>query len=294
MFQEEFLFYIAEGKKLYFYNIYVKILNIKYKTMESTNSLTTQLTRLHWGIWGTLENNTKLPVGGSIFSHELTIDLLLDYDSFESLPQEKVSDLYTDRKDEFRKWFNDLPKIFSKSLDAETFFTLIMVQNGIKKRLNIPDTQERDAEKERNSKYHSNTTPPKLSDFKDATAFCAERAALAQYILQWLNIPSVYMSGITFFDDSEKSQSHSWIVLYPDSEKSLVWDIARPQEWLPNLYTVNGRISLDMFSRANNAYIKTQKLWKNSQRYFWVSDKPQLLSERFIPNIVASVDRILT
>lgn len=253
------------------------------------------LIKLHRGIWWTLRNGELLPVGGSIYSKELTIKLYLDFDTFEWVSVEHIESVYNENREQFKKWFQALPAYLQENIDPKTYFFLIAIQNWVKKRLNLPDNPSNEIRGKRDYKYHWSETTPKLSDFKDGTAYCAECAALGQYLLQLIDFPSIYMSGLTYFDDPENSENHSWIVLFPGTEKALIWDIARPDSGLPNLYKNDGTISEEMFTWEENAYIKTQKLLRKSERYFWVSDHPNFMPEKFIPKIVQGrVDHIIS
>ena len=266
--------------------------------MNTENNPLTQdeshITELYRGIWWTLRNGELLPVGGSNFSEKLTTKLFLDFDAFEWVSEELIESSYNENREKFEAWFEKLPPFLRANIDAKTYFLLIALQNGIKKRLNLPDTPSNEMRDIRDRKYHSSKTAPKLSEFNDGTALCAERSALGQYLLQSSHIPSVYMSGLTFFEDPEESENHSWIVLYPGTEKALIWDIARPDGTFPNLYKNDGTISEEMFRGKENAYIKTRKLMRESYRYFWVSDHPRFLSEEFTPHVIQKVDTIIS
>ena len=70
--------------------------------------------KIYRGIWvNRLENRQELPVGGSIFSDELTTKLTLDFDSFNGQldnyrsPQ-KISELYTQNRQAVTDWLSQV------------------------------------------------------------------------------------------------------------------------------------------------------------------------------------------
>ncbi len=144
--------------------------------------------------------------------------------------------------------------------------------------MNITSDIDPVAKLNRDAKYQDAT--PNLSDFRDGTAFCAERAALGQWLLESVGIPSAYMSGVTFHEDITDGVDHSWIVLYPDTEDSLIFDIARPEDnRLPNLYKSEAPFSQYIFENQENAFVEAKKLLRDTTRFFGVSDHPNLTNE---------------
>lgn len=246
--------------------------------LNEAKDRSSKTTVLHRGVWSVVENNMSLPVGGSVFSPELTVSLQLDFSEFQEFgSREKIHELYLMHQQSFDTWFELLPIDLKNSVAPEEYFTLIAVQNGVRSRLNLPvqsevdvdtDTDAKKIEIERNrlAKYDKKT--PKLSEFRDGTAFCAERASLAQWLLQQSGFSSAYMSGVTYFEDIADGSDHSWIVLHPGTEKSLILDIARPHNNLPNVYLPESPISEETFLNTQNAFLKTKKLLTNSERYF--------------------------
>lgn len=217
-----------------------------------------------------------LPVGGSVFSSKLTTKLHLDFSAFNRFVEaETFNKIYSDRETIFSIWFTDLPQVLRDAIDPRVYFALIAVQNGMEERLSIAHDSHVPRKPERDMKYLN--ALPKLSDFRDGSAFCAEQAALGQAMLQSLEIPSVYMSGVSFHDNLSDGADHSWIVLYPDTEDSLIFDIARPeQNRLPNIYKPEAPFSQYIFENKDNAFVETKKLLRNTVRYFGVSDHPNM------------------
>lgn len=160
-----------------------------------------------------------------------------------------------------------MPEMLRKHVDPQLYFSLIMAQNGMEQRLGVQAYETRDIATLRSRKYQHET--PKLSDFRDGSAHCAERAALGHWMLTIMGIPNVYMSGVSFFEDVSDGADHSWIVLFPGTKQSMIFDIARPENGkLPNLYKPDEVISVEVFSGQDNAFIETKKLLGTTTRYF--------------------------
>lgn len=253
-----------------------------------------EIKNLHRWVYGKLSNWKLLPVGWSIFSDKLTTFLELDFDQFEGINREKIELQFSEFHEKFEDWFRKMPIWLQNNIDLKTYFMLIAIQNGISNRLNITNNWWSVEENIKRNKKYSQEENTKLSDFKEGGSFCAERAALWQYLLQELWIPSMYMSGVSYYEKINDGANHSWIILYPNTDHSLIWDIARPHDQYPNLYKANGWITMDLFEWKNNIFLKTQKLLSSSERYFWVSDDPKMVNEEFNPVIISEkVNKIL-
>ncbi len=88
------------------------------------------------------------------------------------------------------------------------------------------------------------------------------------------------MSGVSFHTDVAEGGDHSWIVLHPDTDQSIIYDIARPgKNRLPNLYKSESPISKEIFEGQDNAFIEAKKLLGSSSRFFGVSDHPNMITE---------------
>jgi hypothetical protein len=55
------------------------------------------------------------------------------------------------------------------------------------------------------------------------------------------------MSGVSYYENIDDGADHSWIILFPDTERSLIWDIARPHQNYPNIYSHEGGINTQQF-----------------------------------------------
>lgn len=165
--------------------------------LEKKSEVASQLTRLHRGVWGTLENDMELPIGGSILSNELTTSLKLDFSNFpEFATQEKIDELYENGRLRYEEWFAQLPAGLRSAISPREFFTLCLVQNGMEMRLGVKSEFPPETEMARTARYSSEM--PLLSDFRGGISHCGERSALGQWLLQKVGIPSVYMGGVRF------------------------------------------------------------------------------------------------
>lgn len=224
----------------------------------------------------------ELPVGGSILSDEMTMKLRLDFSNFSMFADHaRLTELYEGMRAGFESWYAQMPETLRAAVSPLDFFILATVQNGMEARLEIGADFDDDKLRARNAKYDAGI--PKLSEFRNNIAYCAERAALGQWLLQTAGIPSVYMSGVNFDEELSDGGEHSWIVLFPDTDHSLIFDIARPQlvggRRVPSLYMPERTVSSDVFAGKSNAFLPARTLWGDTVRHFGVSDAPKLTDE---------------
>jgi hypothetical protein len=84
-------------------------------------------------------------------------------------------------------------------------------------------------------------------------------------------------------------EDHSFLVLYPWTEKELILDIARPlQKWTyPSLYKPKDRFDVSAFEWKSNYLIGTTNLLSGDEgQYFGVSENIQFANEEFRPNLI--------
>lgn len=208
--------------------------------------------------------------------------LRLDFSNFSMFADHaRLTELYEGMRAGFDSWYAQMPETLRAAVSPLDFFILATAQNGMEARLGIGEDFDDEKLRARNAKYDVDT--PSLSEFRNNIAYCAERAALGQWLLQTAGIPSAYMSGVAFSDELCDGSEHSWIVLFPDTDHSLVFDIARPQlvggRRLPNLYVSERTISAEAFVGKSNAFLPTRTLWGDAVRHFGVSDAPKLTDE---------------
>lgn len=230
---------------------------------------------IHRGIWAEhLDNNQELPVGGSLFSKELTIKLELDLAAFDEqlggFTEENIRKVYEQNKEGVKQW---LEKVGS-DIDPYTYFLCYQVQQKIHKLLEIdPNAPVNSFERQ---KMYRGQKPPKLSELKGRTE-CAERAALGQYLLQRAGAESAYVSGITMRDikdTDEFPEDHSFIVLkYPTKpESTLIFDIARPrsQHNVPRILATDVPFDYDLLKDKEDLLVGASEVLQGGRLWFGV------------------------
>jgi len=242
--------------------------------------------KIYRGIWADkLENRQELPVGGSIFSDELTIKLILDFDNFNGqldnyCSPQKVSEIYTQNKQAVTDW---LSKVGSK-IDPYLFFVTNTVQRKVQDLMNVKHESPPN-DLERQAKFKDNKAT--LTDLK-GIAMCAEQASLGQYLLQniLLVFPSTsYMSGVEARDPFADLGNHSFIVMKNPASKTYIFDIARPRSGnnLPRILETDVPFNYELFNKTRNLLVGTTEVLQGGRPYFGVGhpmleQKPQVIN----------------
>jgi len=104
---------------------------------EKQKSIETMLS-IHRGIWAErLNNGQELPIGGSLFSKELTTKLELDLEAFDEqfggFTEENIRKVYEQSKDSLKEW---LEKVGS-DIDPYTYFICYQAQQKVHKLLEV-------------------------------------------------------------------------------------------------------------------------------------------------------------
>ena len=232
---------------------------------------------LYRGVWADqLYSDQELPVGGSVFSSELTTKLELDFDTFEDqtkgFTSENLKNIYQQSEDSIKDW---LQKIGS-NLDPYTYFVCFQIQQKSDKLLQV-DSHNPTKSIDRQKIYQKKITP-NLSDLVGKSE-CSERAALGQYLFQKIGIDSAYVSGITMEDiqdTDEYPQDHSFIVLKNQGEdkSTLIFDIARPhhQHNLPRILKTDIPFTHQILQNKEELLIGATEVLQGGQLYFGVGD----------------------
>jgi hypothetical protein len=229
--------------------------------------------RIYRGIWADkLENGDELPIGGSIFSEDLTIKLQLDFDEFnEQLENyhspQKVSEVYTLGRKNIIDW---LAKIGSK-VDPYLFFVANTVQGKVQALMDIKK-EKIVSDLERKAKFKDNKA--KLTDLK-GIAMCAEQASLGSYLLQNIlekGYSSSYMSGVETMAPDEELNNHSFIVLKNSESKTYIFDIARPRskDNLPRILETDVPFNYGLFNSTKNLLVGATEVLEGGKMYFGV------------------------
>src|SRR3989344_1920903 len=175
--------------------------------------------KLYRGIWADkLELGQELPIGGSIFGDELTIKLILDFDSFNGQLEnyhspDKLSKAYEQNKESVESW---LTQNGSKA-DPYLFFVANSVQRKVQMLMQVNPHRLVDSF-ERFNRFKKDRA--RLTDLR-GLALCAEQSAFGQYLLQNVlekGYSSSYMGGVVSQDQDLKNST----------PKTLIFDIARP------------------------------------------------------------------
>lgn len=243
--------------------------------------------KLYRGIWADyLEDGEDLPVGGSIFSDELTTKIILDFSSFKGQldsfrsPQ-KLSELFVQNKPALIDW---LSKVGSK-IDPYIFFIANHIQIKVQALLDV-DVKNPPMDLKRRTRFQNDVA--KLSDLK-GLSMCAEQASLGKYLLQNVlekEYTSYYVSGVEMQSKSNELFNHSFIVIKTQTSKTYIFDIARPLSGnnLPRILETDVPFTYELFLNSKNKLVGATEVLKGGRLYFGVGnpmldDEPQIIEK---------------
>jgi len=240
-------------------------------TRESIEALKS----IHRGVWAEkLSNGQELPLGGSLFSKELTTKLELDFEVFEdqlsNFIEQNIRTVYEQNKQSVIYW---LKKVGS-DIDPYTYFVCYQVQQKIHELLEVDPNNPNLFERE---KMYRSDKPPKLSELKGKTA-CGERAAMGQYLLQKAGIESAYVSGITMqevADTDEFPKDHSFIVLKNPTEPNatLILDVARPiSQHVPRVLKTDVPFTYELLRDKDELLVGATEVLQGGRLWFGVGE----------------------
>ncbi|MCX6807536.1 MAG: hypothetical protein NTZ80_01880 [Patescibacteria group bacterium] len=232
---------------------------------------------IYRGIWADrLEDGQELPIGGSLFNKELTIKLELDFMAFdeqlESFTEGNIKKVYEQSEESVKKWLKQI----GSDIDPYTYFLCYQVQQKTHELLEIdPNTPPNLFERQ---KMYRGQKPPKLSELKGKT-YCAERAALGQYLLQKAGAESAYVSGIAMKDvkdTGEFPEDHSFIVLkHPtEPESTLIFDIAKPhsQNNVPRVLKTDVPFTYELLKNKKELLVGATEVLPGGRFWFGVGE----------------------
>jgi hypothetical protein len=229
--------------------------------------------KIYRGIWADkLENGDELPIGGSMFSEDLTIKLQLNFNDFNEQLENyhspyKVSEVYTQKGKNIIDW---LAKIESK-VDPYLFFVANTVQGKVQALMDIKK-EKIVSDLERKAKFKDDKA--KLTDLK-GIAMCAEQASLGSYLLQNIlenGYSSSYMSGVETLSPDGELNNHSFIVLKNQELKTYIFDIARPRskDNLPRILETDVPFNYELFNSTKNLLVGATEVLEGGKMYFGV------------------------
>ncbi|OGC82166.1 MAG: hypothetical protein A2V81_01550 [Candidatus Abawacabacteria bacterium RBG_16_42_10] len=238
---------------------------------------------LRRGVWAEhLANNHELPVGGSLFTDELTIKLKLDFQSFESalekFTEAAIKERFEAQKADVIDWLN---KVGTK-IDPYLFFVCHYVQAKMQQLLEVKadalDHNPADLGFMWRESMYTKSQSQLLSETKGKT-MCTERSAMGQYLFQRLGMKSAYMGGITMNDakdTDEFPEAHSFLVIEDPSNQgeNYIFDIARPrsQNNLPRVLKPEVPFTYDLLKDRKELLVKAKEVLRGGELYFGVGD----------------------
>jgi hypothetical protein len=247
-----------------------------------SNKENKEIKSIYRGIWAEkLKDGQELSMGGSLFNEKLSKKIELDFSSFEEdingFTEEKIKESYEKNKDKVIGWLNRV----GSDIDPYTYYHCYQIQQKTEKLLeiNLEDSIEK-REGKREEVYNEKKIP-KLSELK-GKPMCTEIAALGQYLLQKININSIYVGGITMIDGKSKDEfpeDHSFIVLKDPNKKevTLIFDIARPRiaesSRMPRILETEIPFNYELLKDEENLIVgATEVLQRKRKLWFGVGD----------------------
>ncbi|HRY30785.1 MAG TPA: hypothetical protein P5328_00075 [Candidatus Paceibacterota bacterium] len=242
--------------------------------IEKQEAAPEEIRMLFRGVWADeLFGGQELPVGGSLYSEQLTGRLQLDFESFEdelgNYTEEGMKDFFESNgnNDKYREYIES----FNSDFDPYLHFVCYQIQNKIISLLEIDQIKRTNA-LERTKMYVDNV--PKLSEMKGKT-MCGERAALAQYLLQKIGVESAYVSGVSSFDEAgEMEEGHSFIVLKDKDGQTFIFDVARPHEGnnVPSIFKTDEHFDYELLAGKEDLLVGGTEVLVGQRAYFGVGD----------------------
>lgn len=239
--------------------------------------VTPETKSLHRGVWAEhLKNNQELPVGGSMFSKELTIKVKLDFEHFadqlDKFTEENVRALYEQSKAAVSDW---LSKVGS-DVDPYLFYVAQQVMQKMQKLLEV-DPQQPNQGFARKQKYNELKTPL-LSELKGKT-MCAEQAALGQFLLQRAGFESAYVGGVAMQDAKDQEEwpeEHSFLVVKNPNkpEETFIFDIARPrsQQNIARVLKPAVPFNYDLLTGKSELLVQAKEVLQGGALWFGVGE----------------------
>ncbi|HTK60576.1 MAG TPA: hypothetical protein VL283_05245 [Candidatus Baltobacteraceae bacterium] len=230
------------------------------------------------GIWAEdLKDGDLLPVGGSMFSDELTSMLELDFAAFDhelsNIDPERMRALFEERRGAVTEWLEKVnPK---EKIDPYLFFLCLNLQNKVEALLEVVG---KDIDGFQRQLLYGKEKPPSLSGLR-GKAMCAERAALGQYLLKKAGVESAYVGGAEMADAADREEypsPHSFIVIPDPTDASVtyVFDIARPrsQNHLPRILKTDVPMTAELLAGKRELFVRAKEVLQGGELWFGVGE----------------------
>ncbi len=217
-----------------------------------------------------LDNNSLIPVGGgSIFTNEMDISVVGDFENLQEVLQEMHDNTGIYNLPELKKWLDSQGIGLDEKLFAYLFSFTKILEKRYPSSLEVQPARQQAYSKAKNGEV-------KLSElFANNTVACAEIAALAQYYLQQEGVESRYFSGAVLWDKQlEFAEEHSFIVI-PQGEHQLLFDPMNPtnttQGLFPSIYTTSANFDQEV-RRRQKRFVPATNVLSKKQAYYGVNN----------------------
>jgi len=225
------------------------------------------------------EEGDLIPVGGeSIFSDEVNIKVVADFDNFQQFFQKARESAGKYDLPKLEEWLS----LQGIEIDTKLFAVLFAFTKEFEQK--YPDNPEH--AKSRKTLYGEKGRQLMLSDIFNAnSAECAEVAALAQGYLQHEGIPSTYFSGDVLWDRNwEFSEAHSFIVVR-QGDKVYIYDPANPTNTTsgnyPSIYTAEADFDGEM-AKGQKRFVTARNILSKKEAFYGVNNGTNIWPEKHI------------
>lgn len=244
---------------------------------EENNIESENFKSIHRGVWAErLKDGQELPIGGLLFSNDLTTKLELDFGFFETsgFTEENIHKAYEKSKGAIVDWL----KKCGSGVDPYIYFVCF---NAQKKVDDLLKTNTKEGVSIDRRMAFGGDKIPKLSELVGKTE-CAERAALGQFLLQKAGLKSVYMSGVSMDDAKDQDEyaiAHSFIVVeqVDRTDETFIFDIARPHqgnnnEKIARVLKTEAPLTYDLFKGEEELLVAADDVLQQSKLWFGVGE----------------------
>ena len=225
-----------------------------------------------------IDENDHIPVVGSIFSDQLSIEIQLDFSSVQSLFGEMRNTADKINHAKLDQWLRSLAIPINEGL-----FSVLYAFTKIWEKW-YPENPERSVARQR--LYEEMGRTIRLSDIlAENAAECAEIAAVAKYYLQMESVYSKYISGEVLWEKScEFAEEHSFLLIATD-RVSYIYDPTNPtattQGNVPSIFTTMVDFAKET-SKGRKRFVTAHNILDGKEAYFGVNNHTNIVVERDI------------